>query len=655
MRLKLVSIEGYKRFAARSRLDTRGPMIAIVGPNEAGKTSLLNAIRHLTAGEAIPQSEMTDRRPRETNEAIFVGHYSLDAGDRAALGDLLSDDVDLTYERHVLASGQTQYSMAPWQVRNHAYRREARALLQEALSDGWLIKHGASDGEDEGPHAAPARGLIDQLEPNKEDLPATTIEALLELNEALEDGLDEEIRGHPDTPQTALANALGQASRYEREPPPHRQIHDILKDQVPQVLLFSQDDRALETEYLWGQMGAVPAALDNLFALAGVDFHEFRNAAMADDRAAMEDLEETANRNLEEAFKAWRQDDIHVAFSADKESLQLLVRDSASRRRNRLDERSDGLRSFVALIAFTARYAGSVPPVLLIDEAETHLHYAAQADLVRVFERQQVAQTIIYTTHSIGCLPSDLGAAIRVVSPTGDRNRSRIHNSFWAARGTAGLTPMMLAMGANALAFTPTRRAVIGEGPSEAILVPTLIHEALPEDEQDQPLGYQVAPGVSEIDPDQADELELEAGGVAYLIDADEGGRGHRRKIARRAKAEGRVVVLGDGTEEGLAIEDFVDATILAGAFNKLAARRDGAGEEPLAVEDLPAVGRAAFLDKRLRNCGSKLSKTALAQEALDLARDRGRLGDPARAHQLLELHRKLLAATDAIPPTSDT
>lgn len=47
MRLKLVCVQKYKRFATRTCLDTRGPVVAIVGPYEAGKISLLNAITHL--------------------------------------------------------------------------------------------------------------------------------------------------------------------------------------------------------------------------------------------------------------------------------------------------------------------------------------------------------------------------------------------------------------------------------------------------------------------------------------------------------------------------------------------------------------------------------------------------------------------------------
>jgi uncharacterized protein YhaN len=40
MRLISVSVQGYKRFASPSTLIVDNPLVAIVGPNEAGKTSL---------------------------------------------------------------------------------------------------------------------------------------------------------------------------------------------------------------------------------------------------------------------------------------------------------------------------------------------------------------------------------------------------------------------------------------------------------------------------------------------------------------------------------------------------------------------------------------------------------------------------------------
>ena len=61
MRLRWVNIEGYKRFEQPSTLYLYGPLVAVVGPNEAGKTSLLDAMRHLTDVEGFDRREYTGR------------------------------------------------------------------------------------------------------------------------------------------------------------------------------------------------------------------------------------------------------------------------------------------------------------------------------------------------------------------------------------------------------------------------------------------------------------------------------------------------------------------------------------------------------------------------------------------------------------------
>ena len=647
MKLKLVHIRLYKRFEAESRLDARGPVIAVVGPNEAGKTSLLKALAHISSHNPFDGSESTDREARGGDEWMVRADFSLDGDDMALLGEIVPSETDLTYSHWRHANGEAKYSIRPHILRDRASRAAARSALREELDAPWLAAIDADgDAEEEGEQriVERARALEAALASEDETLPGSVVEELTALSGALQEGLPEDV----DIPRAEVARLLGLAAVDEGQPTPSQRINQVLSPRVPRFLLFTDAERDLGTDYSWNEHAEPPAALANLLALARADYQELRAAAMSDDRATLETLQEEANERLDAAFEAWRQGDIHVALSAHHSSLQILVRDRTTRKRTRLEERSAGLRSFVALIAFTARHAGAVPPVLLIDEAETHLHYDAQADLVRVFERQRVAAKIIYTTHSIGCLPSDIGATIRVVSPlNGPAYRSTIYNSFWAAEGTAGLTPVMLAMGANALAFTPSRRAVIAEGASDAILLPSLIREALPPDQQNEPLGYQVAPGVADVHPDAAADLELEAGGVAYLVDGDSGGRGHRRKLSERAKGEGRVVVLSDGQQEGLSTEDFVAAAVLAEAFNRVVARRGSGGIEMVSADDLPAVGRAAFLDARCKAAGFQLPKTALAQEALDIGRDAGALADPSRLEDLRRLHEQLLTATD--------
>src|SRR5260370_19152141 len=95
---------------------------------------------------------------------------------------------------------------------------------------------------------------------------------------------------------------------------------------------------------------------------------------------------------------------------------------------------------------------------------------------------QRIARQVIYATHSVGCLPPDIGCGIRVLLGEKDAERSRIANSYWSVNPTGdekvGYTPLLFAMGAQLLALTIPRFGVIVEGPSDAILLPSLLREA---------------------------------------------------------------------------------------------------------------------------------------------------------------------------------
>ncbi len=664
MKLKLVKVRGYKRFGEQQCLDTRGRVVAVIGPNEAGKTSLLKAMEFLSRDDDLDASERTDRVEAD-DDWVVNAHYALDSDDRLALGDLLPANVAITYQVFKYPNGETTWSINPSLPRNLAWRRRASVGLKR------MAKREALDADDDTPNDQPSltqrcESLGAAMDADGDYLPETILDQLVEL---MGDIQNKTTDGPLGAAIDKLVHVLVRAREVEETAAPGEQVNEILWERLPRFLLFGDDDRDLKTEYLWADHKKPPAALANLLALADVPYQSLRYAARSDDRATLDTLRDAADERLESAFREWRQAELHVTLSLNQTSLQLQVRDRATAKRTRLDDRSDGLRRFAALVAFTARHGGNanVRPVLLIDEAETHLHYGAQADLVRVFERQQAAETIIYTTHSIGCLPTDLGASIRVVSPhPKTQSRSVIRNSVWAADGHAvGITPMMLAMGATALAFTPARRAVIGEGPTEAILLPTLIREALPPSELENGLGYQVVPGVSEVDPDDAYGLEMEAGAVAYLVDNDEGGRAHRRKLSKRAKEDGRVILLGEGgpsvesgdeasagdgaaaANEGLCTEDFVDAEILTQAVNTILSRQAKAAATRLTASELPDAGRGAFIEKwGLREHGFRINKVGVAQEALDIGRDRGSLLERSRKAYLRSLHKALAKAT---------
>lgn len=645
MRLISATISGYKRFGAATELQVYGPLVAIVGPNEAGKTSLLRALEHLSRDARFTRTEYTGRRVPDGNPAIVSADFLVEQADRDMLGGLLDDAVAY---RLTAAKGPRNdtcfWSLNPPLYRDASPRDAYRAELDAVIADERLILRSppTEDDEELEPETAlhdQATDILRRLASADEDLDSARIDELRAFAEAL--------RGDPPAPGTDTAVRLAEATEallaHEETENPHEIAKRELTARAPSFLFFDSDHRSLRTDYEWTDFAEAPPALDNLFHLAGLNYAEYREVALNRERRdELTTMERRANLQLEREFAVWTQAQLTVQFRADAQGMQLHVFDKKTLKDVPFDQRSQGLRSFVALIAFTARYRHDVAPILLIDEAESHLHYGGQADLIQVFERQKLAQTIIYTTHSIGCLPEDLGTTIRVVAQLGDE-RSAVRNSFWAdASASVGLTPLMLAMGAELLAFTPSRFALIGEGPTEAIILPSLFREARAAEYAGTPLGFQVAPGVARVSKAAAADLELDAGNVVYLVDADDGGLDNADKLADRVKEEGRFLVLGDANEDGLCTEDFIDLDLYVEAVNAVLSRPEESTR--LAIADLPSAGRPKGVEAWCETEGVDApAKTDVALMALQLARDSGRpLVEATRRDDLAKLYQQV-------------
>ena len=356
----------------------------------------------------------------------------------------------------------------------------------------------------------------------------------------------------------ALRGALPAIGRWVDQEDPKDKVNEALWNVTPDVVMFAEVDRNLETTYLLDDnlVNDTPAALANLARLAGLDLKELVQAVQTGQISRRDTVKNKANIALAAHFKeAWQQSDLKVELNVENNVLRIgIVEDGVHA--SVFDERSAGLRMFVALTAFLAARNTGRPTILLVDEAETHLHIDAQADLVQMFAKQDKADKVIYTTHSPGCLPADLGVGIRAVVPDADET-SHVENNFWRQEG-GGFTSLMFAMGASAAAFTPARCAVIAEGATDMILLPTLMRAAIDQDA----LPYQVAPGLAEMPPDSYPNLDFQAAKVAFLVDGD-GGGDRLAEALGRAIPNDRIVTLEVHGIENTLDPDFYRDTFL--------------------------------------------------------------------------------------------
>jgi predicted ATP-dependent endonuclease of OLD family len=271
----------------------------------------------------------------------------------------------------------------------------------------------------------------------------------------------------------------------------------------------------------------------------------------------------------------------------------------------------------------------------LIDELERHLHYDAQADVIQVFSKQQALPQIIYSTHSAGCLPEDLGTGVRLVGPIEGTNHSRIQNRFWTSG--EGFSPLLVGMGAAALAFVPVRNAVMSEGATEIVLLPTLMRQALGE----RAVGFQIAPASSEAPAARIGGLDAEgAPEVAWLVDGDEGGRALRRRLRRAGVPDDRIVPLAGARSEKV-LEDLVRADAYVRAFNE-ELRRSG-HEVEISASAIDGVNRprraAAWCRARKIEPPSKPN---VAYRLVEFAREGDELLNSSGRKSVRGLHKQL-------------
>jgi len=171
-------------------------------------------------------------------------------------------------------------------------------------------------------------------------------------------------------------------------------------------------------------------------------------------------------------------------------------------------------------------------------------------------------------------------------------------------------------MGAAATSLTPTRHAIIGEGPSEAIILPRLLMQA-----SQQKVRFQVAPGLASVAAIDVPDLDAEAGRVAFLVDGDPAGDAIEQKLLGAGVEQGRITRLVDqGTGDMLVLEDLVDEEVLAAAWNaEIQLWQTGAPQIPASEFTQPccitqAEGWAA------NNNVEVPDKVAVAQRVLDQA-----------------------------------
>ncbi|HEY1224398.1 MAG TPA: AAA family ATPase [Brevundimonas sp.] len=638
MLLEKVTLKGFRRFHAENEIQLSGKMVAIVGSNEAGKTSLLRAISLLGNDDDF---EYQDRTYLGTEEISIKAHYFLQEDDLKSAG--LTQPTWLVVEKS--DDGEREFELIPAPERDHTLRESTFKLLQKFLASS------KTRSTIEKNDIQLEYGDIEQLIPILQIRGSEfTEENIQQIDDALYEL--EKLEGI-DLPKyvSDLVEGVRKLKDFEQNYDPLQISIDALTPRLPRLLFFGAADRHIDlpynlAAYRSGDPSSGPSKpLTQIIKLSGLDMDELVDADASENHAVRTGLLTDANERLRALSEGlWSQSDACLFLTVSNGTLDVLVEHKegfeARDRYNNLSDRSDGYRQFVALQIFG--FLQSINnAILLIDEIEQHLHYDAQADLIQLLQREKSVQKIIYTTHSAGSLPEDLGTGVRLVQWSDEaRKHSSIKNKFWVSSEQAGFRPLLFGMGAATLAFFPTRKALIAEGVTEVLLLPRLLREAL----DLEGLGFQVIHGLANISPKGLPMTDGLSQGVAYIVDGDLSGD----EISKGLNSAGVPVNLIFNLKKAgaITVEDLIDRKVWKSAILQLVDRYNPGLHESLKSEHFPDVGRISALPKMISSRKIEIAYIMLDMMGADpnlnilssSRRDRlNRLGSEIRNHLKLD------------------
>jgi predicted ATP-dependent endonuclease of OLD family len=620
MILRRVEVCGFKRFRKQSTLDVNGKLTAILGPNEAGKSSLLRALVHWNNDANFNDGvhgELTSEKEFDEDDKVISCFFSLEDSDKEKISHIPESKDLRFFEIYKTRAGEVKFTNDPIIYRDTTSRLMIVEALERAISNKSLrflnrLEEKLNNEFDENTTnlLTGLDDLIETLNQEEEDLDSESIEIIQDSGKVISSMLLASDPGYVKNLPKQIHDFIENESRLN----PHYEIINILSELKPNFLLFTEDDRELNFRYDLQSLGnQSTTALKNLLAVGGVSIEEIVKNATSGKEQLLLKMERKCNERLKYEFKVWNQSEDYPIIKIDGTILRIYFGDKDV---HSIAIRSDGLRQFIALFAFVKKNQKvvSTKDILLIDEPEMHLHYDAQADLVQMLASQKLVERVIYATHSIGCLPEDLGGGVKLIKYKEDDDSSEIINRFWADN-KPGVTSVLYEMGAASLAFIPIRNTLFSEGIVDHILLPSMLKEALETDH----IGFMVAPGLSISSEEQINLICDQAPKILFLTDSDHGKKSLWKKLTDAGIEENRIFELPKKNGNGAAIEDLIDKSTYLQAINAVI-KMVKPSAQLLSLEDIPEYNRAVEVNKYCKKINSiEPSKRVVAHFLIEL------------------------------------
>ena len=477
MRLTQAKVQNYRCVRDTGWFDVEGAKTILVGPNEAGKTAVLEALQHVSPAAGVRKLDPLRDYPRKKYNAdiqlgrldpsqipVVSARFTLEPGDLTALPDGFTAK-SYRFTRYLNDRSTHDIEGGPEvAVFSEEIRKDLRRLATHVDS------RATERPEDD--ELAPSEGLNDvtkdwRVGTTRIDRDRATelqgwldsVTAFVNEDDATQDARHTRLLGYTRIPEQREAALKKLHSRlpvfvyfnnYFRVRP---NLHlRRFADRVGQDLL--DDDR-----YDYGNLcllkllGFKARELANLGEASdpGDDPEAFdRYRSQLDERSIK--LNAASVRLTGEIRSIWHPDSERaeadtIRIQADGQYLKVVVEDELGVEIE-LDQRSEGFQWLVSffVVFFAEAKDAHENAILLLDEPGLSLHGLKQREFRQTISRLSEANQTVYTTHSPFLVGPEELDLVRVVEMTDRDEGTKVHTSVTAS-DPAALLPLQEALG----------------------------------------------------------------------------------------------------------------------------------------------------------------------------------------------------------------
>lgn len=471
MRLVKARVQKYRSVRDSGWFDVDLEKTIFVGPNEAGKTAILQALQHLNPPSGIkelnplrdyPRSEyndITSGKVRPSNVAVVSGKFALEDSDKDQLPAEYHNCV-YVYSRyldnktyHNIENGPARLTMSD--LRKKLKRMESH-MVKQAGDSAMVVQESLAT-------------LISEVK----DSSFVTTSLATKLKDWLEKHLEyvDEDNQTEEKRYDELIKTLDNVGVRD-------EVTQQLRNRLPVFVLFSNYFRVrpqLHLQHLASRLET--GVLDDeqydygnkcLLELLGFTARELSDLGKAaepnaNDKDALQKYKDQLDsRNYQlnaasvkltrEIRDVWapdasRDEASQLKITADGQYLKVVVVDDLGVEIE-LDQRSEGFQWLVSFfVVFFAEAAGEHEnAILLLDEPGLSLHALKQREFRKTISRLSKNNQTLYTTHSPFLVGPDELDMVRVVEMTDRSVGTKVHQTI-AANDPAGLLPLQEALG----------------------------------------------------------------------------------------------------------------------------------------------------------------------------------------------------------------